>query len=47
MSFKLSKFWLDSFFEDEPFTLDFLFILIYIMNILIKLNLAFYDKGKI
>lgn len=50
ISFGLKSFWLYSYFEwlkADYFNIDLLFFIMYIMNILIKLNLAFYDKGQL
>ena len=45
MSFQLSHFWIEYYLELEKGIIEILFIVIYGMNCLIKLNQAFYDKG--
>lgn len=50
MSFDLQKFWLLSYFESfdqDSFNIEIIFIILYLLNILIKLNLAYYDKGEL
>lgn len=49
ISFELKNFWLCSYLswlKEGYFNIELIFISMYIINILIKLNLAFYDKGK-
>lgn len=48
ISFNFTRFWIVEYFENyylENFNFEILFAIIYGLNILIKLNVAYYDKG--
>ena len=45
MSFELKDFWLASYFEKDQVNFELILFVVYLMNILIKLNIAYYDKG--